>query len=172
MDIPARLFALLILLTVIMTVVITLGLFLLGLGPGGTDVEDAWATLIMGAPSVDGREVGGVPHWDASTRVADVTPSGAEVPWTELRVMVVSSTGDLLLGAVAALPDNPPAYDDASDGTVDVEVWYVDVYDDGHIDMGDDIKLTGLTAGCEGATVRFTRDGEIIAAIVLPSTFG
>ena len=143
-------------------------LIVVNLGP---DYDEPRITINMAMPEPIQRQIGGTSHWDVTSRVNMVSPSGTKLLWSEVRIIVKSSMGALLIPATLPSPDAPASYDDASDGTVDVEAWFIDVDGDGNLEAGDTLKLTGIGASYEGAVVEMVKAGARIASLTLPTDF-
>ncbi len=133
--------------------------------------DQGLTTVSLQAPSPSARQIDGTTYWDMGFTVNRIAPSTAEVTWSEVMVTVKSSIGAVLLAQTPPFVDNPLAYDDAADGTVGVQAWFVDADDDGVISSGDSIKLTGLTAAYEGGQFELRLGLRLIAASAIPSNF-
>jgi len=131
----------------------------------GEETHDELITLSLGAPDVKQKSRNSGYVWDTTIAVNLMVPLTAEVAWTEVKVLVKSSTGAQLLASTTPAPDNPSAYRNS------VDVWYVDVDGDGRMDVGDSIKITGMSSSYEGATIELSRGGRLVGASLLPTTF-
>ncbi len=129
-------------------------------------------TVLTENPHMQARDINGTFYWDATVVIDRVTPRDEQVLWGEVWVSIKSENGSLLDAAMQPSIDNPGGYDDDTDGSVDVEAWFIETRT-GDVKMsgGDGIKLTGLTPDYEGATVQLVRNQEPIASFTLPTTF-
>ena len=91
--------------------------------------------------------------WTYDLRVDAVGPNSTELPWYTLQLGIQDSDGNVLLGPRPLLEDPvTPGYDDDSDGTVDVEFWYIEVVSEDWptrphtMDEGDGLRITGLSS--------------------------
>ncbi len=128
-------------------------------------------TLNFAAPTVVVRFDGTMSHRDATIEVNRVTPRDAHVMWRDVRVEVHDTQGGLLMNAVPVHPDDPSAYDDISDGTLDTEFWFVEAGGNSQVDAADAVRITAMPALYQGATVRIYERGELIGSVVLPTAF-
>jgi len=129
------------------------------------------ATVSLQAPIASARQVNDATYCDISFTVNRIAPATAVVSWSEVLVDVESASGSTLLAATPPFVDMPLAYDDGTDGTVDVQVWFMDADDDGEISSGDYVKLTGLTAAYEGGQLELRLGLTLISASTMPSDF-
>lgn len=128
-------------------------------------------TLVLGSPSVIVRDIGNVSVWDATIEINQVRTDEIAVMWPMIRITVRDSAGTVLMDSEMPLPDDPSDYDDATDGWVETELWYVETAIDGFIEAGDGIKITGMHDRYEGATVNIDYLGDRIGSITLPIDF-
>jgi len=154
-------------------ILVVIGIVLITLLIGSIDdnVGPSPPTIQVQPPIVHNRQVGGDTHWDAITIVATVSSEGAGTPWSNVRYVLRSSGGDVLLEGTAPLPDNASMYDDGSDGSVDIQAWYVDIDGDGMLGPVDLLKLTGLTLASQGGEWEVVRVGERMVQTELPANF-
>ncbi len=114
-------------------------------------------------------------HWDATFHVNKVTPRDSIVRWAEVRVSLLSESGDVLVERMELEPDAPLNYDDGTDGLVDIEAWYVDLPTDGRMNSEDRFIITGLDRDHQGCSVillrRVDSQWEQIASGTLPLEF-
>lgn len=136
-----------------------------------TTPENEKVTVNLASPIMQQRDIDSTTYWDAALNVNKVTPRNVELQWSDVRLIARSSMGSVLIPPLPLDEDGTMAYDDASDGIVVVEVWFVDVDGDGLFEAGDTIKLTGMTTEYEGALVELHRSGELIASGTLPTDF-
>jgi hypothetical protein len=129
-------------------------------------------TVNLASPNVSTREIANVTHWDAVLNFNQVTPSDSSVPWTNVLVTIRDADGSMLLASAMPLSDDPFSYDDAANGWVDVEVWFIEVtFNDSSLDAGDALKVTGMDVRYEGATIDINNYGDRIGSITLPTNF-
>jgi hypothetical protein len=134
---------------------------------------DEETTLNLAPPSVHSRDIANVTHWDAIIEINLVTPRDVTVDWLGVVVEVRDEDGTVLFPMTEVLPNDPSGYDDAANGWVDVQVWYVDADADGVVDAGDAIKITGMNDRYEGGYLQVVGAGpfEPIGSITLPTNF-
>ncbi len=121
------------------------------------------------------------PVFDATLNILKVSPNDEAVLWTEVRLIIKSSNGSLLLQAAPLLADGSLPYDTDADGTITVQAWYIETMTgDTKMSASDIIKITGMSTGgtipaplpnYEGATVELLKGGERIAEATLPTDF-
>ena len=135
--------------------------------------ETEKVTIQMASPDVTERMIADQTYWDAEIEINKVTPNLALITFSEVKVIVKSSDGSVLISSTEPLYDDPSDYDDGLDGTVDVQVWYKATIPGSIVVAGDSFKLTGMAdTDYEGALVQITRDGKIIGSVTLPTDFG
>ncbi len=139
-------------------------------GNGGNGEK---VTVNLAAPQVHQRDINGTPYWDATFTVNKITPKDMTVDWSDVRIVIKSATGSVLVTLTEPIADNPAMYDDDADGSVDVQIWYDEIgaTADGEMEQGEKVKLTGLTYDFQGATVQWLRDGVLIASATLQTNF-
>jgi hypothetical protein len=150
--------------------VVLVAIFWMGVLSVIDDLPDDRVTLNLASPSVQSREISNVTHWDAVININKMTPNDANVMWISLVVVIKSADGSVLLTQTVPLPDGG-SYDDASNGWVDVEIWYVDTDSDMFVDAGDAMKITGMDDTYEGALVDLTYLGNRAGSVTLPTDF-
>jgi hypothetical protein len=140
---------------------------------GEVFTPDEKTTVNLASPSVNTRDIANVTHWDTVININLVTPRDATVAWSDVVVMVRDADGQVLLQRTEALPDDPSSYDDAANGWVDVQVWYIDTDAVGVVGAGDAIKITGMDDRYEGGYVEVVDADEVerIGSITLPTNF-
>lgn len=151
--------------------VLMVAIFWMGVLSVIDDLPDDRVTLNLASPSVETREITNITHWDAVVNINKITPSDSRVMWLSVLVIVKAADGSVLLTQTVPMPDSPASYDDATNGWVDVEIWYIDVGSDMFLDSGDAMKITGMDDGYEGAWIEFTYLGNRIGSITLPTNF-
>ena len=115
--------------------------------------------------------------FDAVMDIEKVSPNEERVLWTEVTLTIKSSTGSLLKGASALRPDGSLPYDTDADGSIDVEIWYIETTTgDSKVSASDCVKVTGLSTGgaspsYESASIELFKGGERIGSVELPSDF-
>jgi len=163
--------AVIVIVVVVVAIVVAAAIFWFAFFSIVDDNIDGDVTLSLSAPSVSQRDIGGTEYWDALMNVNKVSPGSALVSWVGTSVIVKNTFGQVLMQRTNLMPDNPALYDDASDGSVDAEGWYVDIRSDVFVSAGDSIKLTGLDADYEGATIEVYDFTDRIGSVVLPTNF-
>ena len=134
------------------------------------DIPDERLTLNLAAPVVTQREISNVNIWDATINVNLVTPRDAMTLWAGVEVLIFSRNG-MDLTETPLLPNDPSNYDDATNGWVDVEGWYIETSPDLFIDEGEAIKVTGMDDRYESSTLEIIFMGDVIGTIRLPTDF-
>ena len=127
--------------------------------------------LNLAAPLVVRRDAGNETVWDVSITINRVTSDLGALSWAFVRITLMESSGTVLVADGTPLPDDPGAYDNGSDGDVDVELWYVDAASDGLIEEADGIKITGMDRDYAGGRVVIGYTGDRIGMSVLPTLF-
>jgi hypothetical protein len=125
-------------------------------------------SIDMDTPTVTQRTIGDGTFWDSTASVTVIDPPDAEVIWESVRVVVKDANTSVLMGKTSPEPNNPPMYDNGSDGKVDVQVWYIDIDGDGHMETGDRLKFTERY---EGAKVEIYYGQRQIGTFTLPEEF-
>ena len=166
-DIPPWVVVLVVVLIIAFSGVMTV-IWLATSGPAD-DIAVEMTTVNLANPQVETRTVGEEVYYDATMNINKITPRGENVAWEDVRVIVISSDGSVLLTATQPSWHDPAEYDDGSDGSVDVQVWYVCSDAGPNMREGDALKLTGMTLDYEGALIEVTLWGERIASVVLPT---
>ncbi|NOQ54352.1 MAG: hypothetical protein GQ558_07095 [Thermoplasmata archaeon] len=137
-----------------------------------TSTEEQRLTVNLATPSVNQRMISDQHYWDTVLNINKVTPRDEDVVWADISVAIKSSTGNILLPSTQLSYDIMDFYDDGSDGSVDVEVWFIDITTgDNRLSAGDAIKITGMTADFEGGFIQILRSGRIIGDSLLPTDF-
>jgi hypothetical protein len=128
--------------------------------------------LVLASPSVTTRGIANVTHWDAVLDIQKVTPQDSRASWVGIEITVEAEDGSELLVGATPQPDHPFSYDDAANGWVDVEVWFIEATPvDVFVDVGDAIVITGMDDRYEGASIVIRSLGDQIGKILLPLNF-
>lgn len=109
-------------------------------------------TVQFSSPEITSRTIGSDLRWDASLDVVKVTFKDDLHPWPNVLIRLDRSgeKGSYL----ELLPFNETQLDDGSDGSIDVQAWYVDDNErPGILSTGDQIIITGMTIDYEGCVV-------------------
>jgi hypothetical protein len=128
----------------------------------------------MDFPDLVGKSRGATPTqvWDVTLEITKVIPTTYKLVWPDVFISIKSYNGSVLQAKSSLTPDNPAAYDDDDADGIDVEFLYVETSASNNIvSGGDSIKVTGMDPSYEGATVQFTKAGELIAIVDLPTNF-
>lgn len=154
-------------------IVVVIGIVLLSMFIGSIDDYNGPGPSSMSLlpPDVQDRQVVNETFWDATTTIGRTSGEYDDIPWSIARCVLTSSEGTIILWPTIPLPDNPSMYDDGSDGSVDIQAWYVDADGDGQIGPGDQLRLTGLTLASEGAVIEVRRTDWRVTSVELPATF-
>jgi hypothetical protein len=81
-----------------------------------------------------------------------ITPKDEKVSWTEVKIIIKGADGSIKVTADVLTAD-PGAGGYVSPGAI--EYWYVEATADTKMSAGDGIKVTGMDASYEGATIEF-----------------
>lgn len=69
-------------------------------------------------------------------------------------------------------PNEPSKYDDATDGKIEIQGWYIKNSEHPNIVVAtDQIIITGLNEAYEGCTINILREEYQYASITLPTDF-
>ena len=121
-------------------------------------------------PTVEQRSIDGQIRWDTIIHISRLVPDDARFLWTEILIVIRSSDGDVL--NIQTRPqEDIGRYDDATDGTIDVEFWFIKVFWVDHLRAGDVIKITGMNSTYEGAIIEVVYQRYRIDHITLPTNF-
>jgi hypothetical protein len=154
---------------VLIAIPLVIAIMWLGILTSVIEEETEKVTINMASPDVTQRTITDQVYWDAELVINKITPDLVLVSYTDVRVIVKSADGSVLITATEPLPDDSSDYDDGSDGTVDVQVWY-DSFTTIMVE-GDSFKLTGMTDAYEGATVQIMHNDRLIGSTILPTDF-
>ena len=125
----------------------------------------------MTSPTVEQRSIDGQVRWDTILNINWMSPNDARPSWIDVRVVIRSSDG-IILESQRAPQEDLGLYDDAVDGAIDVEFWFIDRGSrDSFVAVGDAIRITGMTEEYQEATVEIVYAGERIGSIGLPWNF-
>ncbi len=155
---------------VVLLVAMMFAIFWMGILGAMDDIPDERITLNLAAPVVTQRVITNVSIWDATVEVNLVTPRNTMTLWAGVEILIFSRN-DMDLMRTPLLPDDPSNYDDATNGWIDVEGWYIDTSTDLFIDEGDAIKVTGMDDRYESSTLEIIFVGDVIGTIILPTDF-
>lgn len=112
-------------------------------------------SVSFASPVITNRTVDDGIRWDATMRVIKVAPKDELHPWSRVHVTVVGLEGDVLKRDLKFRPYDESNVDDGSDGTVDVQLWYIDDQEHpGRLSYDDQIIITGMTREYDGCIVR------------------
>ncbi|MCJ2540163.1 MAG: hypothetical protein LN414_02705 [Candidatus Thermoplasmatota archaeon] len=131
-------------------------------------------TVNLASVQIESRIIDGNQYWDASIIVNRFTPKDQTIPWEEIKVSAKDQAGRTLLENSKVFRDNPSNYDNALDGRLDVETWFIKMGENPNnykIEAGDTLKITGLTSDYKGAKIFITFNGEQISSLTLPRDF-
>ena len=127
--------------------------------------EDEKVTFNMEMTRTAPRDTGVTTVWDASANIQKITPSGSNVPWTDVSVVVKDATGSVVLPLTTVKEDT----DNYGSG---VEAWYVDgTGTRDQADAWDAIKVSGLTEDHESGQISIFFKGNKVATMNLPIDF-
>lgn len=127
--------------------------------------EDEKVTFNMTMTTTAPRDTGVTTVWDATADIQKITPSGSNVPWTDVSIVVKDATGSVVLPLTTVKEDT----DDYGSG---VEVWYLDgTGGRDRADEGDAIKVSGLTMDHEGGQISIFFKDDRVGTMNLPTDF-
>ena len=136
------------------------------------DFNVSHTTINIASPVMSNRTIDGEVRWDASFGINKITPKDQTIKWSDLYLVIRRENGSYLQQQLKLEQDDPSRYDNASDGSIKVETWYLDHTGGGkNADSGDVIVVTGLGKGLEGCSVSIMREGYQQGSIVLPMDF-
>lgn len=131
--------------------------------------DESSKNLVFGSPEVTLRPVDDVNFFDITVRLEKFTPKDSIVAWSELRVNIKKSNGELVVRDVRADPDDPFNYYNGTNPAFSIEVWYIDsISRSDRMDPGDSIKVTGLTGEHEFGRIDILVAGEKSGSFVIP----
>jgi flagellin-like protein len=134
-----------------------------------TSSDETKITVNLQSPTVN-AVTRTVVFYDATMSINKITPKEEKVLWTEVRMVITSSSGSVLLNATGLSADDPPNYGAVTPAVI--KAWFVETTTgDTKMSAGDSIKITGMTTDYEGAKVQLTKAGERIAEATLPTNF-
>lgn len=136
--------------------------------------DEEKVSMTMDFPDLEGKSRGATPTqvWDVTLEITKVIPTTYKLVWPDVFISIKSFNGSVLQDKSSLAPDNPATYDNNDADGIDVEFWYVETSASNNIvSGGDSIKVTGMDPSYEGATVQFTKAGELIAVVELPTNF-
>ena len=137
-----------------------------------TSTNEQELTVQLSSPSVTQRWISDQPYWDTVLNINMYTPRDEDVLWTQISVAIHHNDGGILLRSTPVSHDIGGVYDDDFDGSVDVEVWFIEITTgDNRLSAGDAIKVTGMTTDFEGGFIQIFRSGRIIGDTMLPTDF-
>ena len=105
---------------------------------------------VFGIPDIDNRMINGDDYWDVSFEIIDHEERD-RAEWTDIEIIVYNQSGRELLRTRVIKENNPVMYDNGTNGTVNVEVWHVDISQKRFLNTGDTLIFTGLTDEYQGA---------------------
>jgi hypothetical protein len=155
----------------VVSVTVLAAVFWMGFTGIITEEPIGMITVNIASPNVQQRLVSDVVHYDAVLNINKITPRDTLVFWTSVEMIIKAADGSVLMTRTVPLPDDPTMYDDAANGWVEVEVWFIDVSSDIFVDAGDALKITGMDERYEGSYVEITYKGDRIGSITLPTDF-
>lgn len=128
--------------------------------------------ILLSFPEISNRSIDGDVRWDASFDVNKITPKDQTIRWSDLYIVINRADGTPLQRQFRLVRKDPSQYDDASDGSIDIETWYIDnVGGKKNLDRDDGIVITGLGMGFEGGWVTIYREGVEQGQCRLPEAF-
>jgi hypothetical protein len=131
-------------------------------------------SMVVSNPHIEGTTRGTSPTqvWDVVLPVDAVHPVSKELEWDDVFVIIKSSNGSVLQPKTSMDPNDPALYDNNDTDGIDVEFWFVETtFNSTSISGGDLVKITGMDTTYEGSTIQFSRSGELVAKITLPTNF-
>jgi len=107
---------------------------------------------------INDRALGDEDYWDITYTVTDDTYQDYAL-YSEVDIVITCTDGSILFNNLSFQPNDPMRYDNASDGKVEVQAWYIEEgwLIDGttlrKMNKGDSIVFTGLTRRFQDASV-------------------
>lgn len=159
-------------LVVVIVVPAVVALMWLGITEVVTEPEHENVVLNFESPVVTRRQIADESYWEASFQIHMLTPRDETVDWSDVRIVIKSNDGRVLNTLTRPLPDDPDAYDDGTDGSVDIQFWYdTSIPDSMVLGAGDTIRVTGMTVAYEGGTFEVWYQGRQIGDSLFPTDF-
>ncbi len=119
----------------------------------------------------DVRTIGNKSRVDLSYQISKIGLKDEPIFWDDVKFIFKAYSGSVLNPATNISPDDPGRYDDASDGVIEVEGWYIENQGSADtLDEGDMIKITGISSNYERAVLEITVQGDRICHATLPET--
>ena len=116
-------------------------------------------------PLITNRTVDDGVVWDATMKVNKVTPRDELHAFSRIQITIEDTNRNVLDRNVKLRPYDETALDDGSDGTVDVQAWYIDdVEHPKKLSPGDQIIITGMTKDYEGCLIIMDIQDNYMAA--------
>lgn len=128
----------------------------------------------IASTQMESRIIDGDQYWDATFFVNKLRPKDQTISWEEIKVSVKDQAGRTLFKNLKVFRDNPSNYDNALDGRLDVETWFIKMVENPNnykIEAGDTLKITGLTSDYMRAKIVIKFNGDQISSLTLPSDF-
>lgn len=171
-DEQGGLLRVIVIILVVIVVLVAVGgaLFLMGI-QDFIDNQAEEPLVTFSRPVVGPREISNVTVWDATLRVAQVTPQDRDVYWDDLTITIKDREGFVLQSEAIAGLDGSAPYDDAANGWVDVEFWYGESPVDSALDPGEAIIITGMDLQYQGSSVIVLLGDAVIGTVSLPLIF-
>lgn len=130
-------------------------------------------TVQLAIPEMTDRTVDDEVRWDTMITVNKVTPKDDLHSWSRVKITIEDVDGKAINHGLALQSYNESDVDDGSDGTIDVQAWYVDDTEHpGRLSAGDDIVITGMSRLYEGCVIKVEiKDNHGGGSTPLPDEF-
>jgi hypothetical protein len=139
----------------------------LSLNPPQGPMPEESITVNVQRPGVMEREIDNTTYYDATIRVRKISPKDQRLLLDGISVIIQSARGSILLKETPLRTDDPELYHDGLDEIVVVEAWYINQQDDGSLDSGDQIKITGLSNTYQSSTLQIVYKGERVGSTTI-----
>ena len=129
-------------------------------------------TVNLSSPSLvrDGSDE--IPTWEMTSNVNKVTPRDDKIHYSQVRITIRSSDGTSMVEKAKPMPEDPSGTTQTS-GIV--QIWFNDTNDNGDLDAGDVMRITGISTDHEGALVliifKWREIDQQVGTIQLPLEF-
>lgn len=131
--------------------------------------EEGPVELDISNPVAKAKFIEGEDYWDVHAEVTGFVPKDEKLHWRDIRVTIRSKDGHNLMVNARINQDDPSAYDDGTDGWVDIQSWYICTPSHmPYMTAGSTIKITGLTEESDGGEIKVLHAGVEIGSFTIP----
>lgn len=127
----------------------------------------------LATPEMTDRTVDDEVRWDVMIKVNKVAPKDDLHSWSRVKITIEDVDGKAINPGLELRSYNESDVDDGSDGTIEVQAWYVDDAEHpGRLSAGDEIVITGMSRLYEGYVVKVEiKDNHGDNSATLPNEF-